>query len=337
MKELIRKLCAVYGPTGQEEAVRDLIRAEIADFVDEMRTDALGNLIAVKRPEAIGEQVAKKIMLAAHMDEIGVMVSHADENGFLRVSSVGGVLSAAVLGTQAMFADGRRGVFGTEGEVLVRTKPEMGKLYLDVGATSKADLTVQVGDQAVFRTEFVDGGKRLLAPNFDDRIGCAVLIQALRELKSVSNEIVAVFTVQEEVGLRGAATAGFGIDPDIVIALDVTPTGDVPEVKSMPVALGKGPAIKIKDTRMLAHPGVRRWLVNTAEAYEIPYQLEVLELGSTDAAAVQTSRTGVPAGAISIPSRYVHQPSQMVDYDDVQATVRLLVNALSGPVDIRVS
>ena len=137
-----------------------------------------------------------------------------------------------------------------------------------------------------------------------------------------------------DVGPRGATTAGFGTEPDVVIALDVTPAGDVPEVKAMPIALGKGPAIKVKDTRMIAHPGVRRWLVNAAEAYEIPYQLEVLELGSTDASAVQVSRAGVPAGAVSIPSRYVHQPSQMIDYDDVQATVRLLVNALSGPVNV---
>lgn len=334
MKELIQKLCQVYGPTGREEAVRELIHAEIADVVDEIRTDALGNLIAIKHAKTNGTEGKRRVMLAAHMDEIGVMVSHADENGFLRVSSVGFVLSAAVLGTQAMFADGTRGVFGTEGEVIVRGKPEINKLYLDVGATSKADLPVQIGDQAVFRTEFIDSGNRLLAPNFDNRIGCAVLIQTLRELTNSPHEIFAVFTVQEEVGLRGATTAAFSVEPDLVLALDVTPTGDVPEVKSMSMALGKGPAIKVKDTRMLAHPGVRRWLVNTAEAYEIPYQLEVLELGSTDAAAVQTSRAGVPAGAVSIPSRYVHQPSQMVDYDDVQNTVRLLVNALSGSISL---
>lgn len=334
MKELIRKLCAVYGPTGQEEAVREVIRTELADAVDEVRVDALGNLIAIKRPTQSGSHIGKKIMLAAHMDEIGVMVSHVDDNGFMRVSNVGYVLNAAVLGTQVMFADGTRGVFGSEGEAIVKDKPETGKLYLDVGAPSKADLGLQVGDQAVFRTEFVDGGKRLLAPNFDDRIGCAVLIQSLRELKETPNQVIAVFTVQEEVGLRGATTAAFGVEPDVMLALDVTPTGDVPEIKSMPVALGKGPAIKVKDTQMLAHSGVRRWLVNTAEAYEIPYQLEVLELGSTDAAAVQTSRAGVPAGAVSIPSRYVHQPSQMVDYDDVQNSVRLLVNALSGSVEV---
>ncbi|MEZ4639403.1 MAG: hypothetical protein R2856_31335 [Caldilineaceae bacterium] len=249
MKELIRKLCEVYGPVGREDAVRELIRQEIEDVVDEVRVDALGNLIAVKRPTQDGAQPGKRIMLAAHMDEIGVMVSHVDEKGFLRVTPVGGVLAAAVLGTQAMFEDGTRGVFGIEGQILVRDKPDLGKVYLDVGASSKEEQRLGIGDQAVFRTEFVDQGKRLLAPNMDNRISCAVLVQVLHEIKQTPNEIVAVFTVQEEVGLRGAGTAAFGVEPDVVIALDVTAAGDLPEVKVSPAALGAGPAIKVKDTR----------------------------------------------------------------------------------------
>ncbi|MBI1294784.1 M20/M25/M40 family metallo-hydrolase [bacterium] len=334
MKELIRKLCEVYGPVGREGAVREVIRQEIEGVVDEVRVDAMGNLIATKRPTQDGAQPGKRIMLAAHMDEIGVMVSHVDEKGFLRVTPVGGVLAAAVLGTQAMFEDGTRGLFGIEGQILVRDKPELSKVFLDVGATSKEDQSLGIGDQAVFRTAFVDQGKRLLAPNFDDRIGCAVLVQVLREIKQTPNEIIAVFTVQEEVGVRGAKVSGFSVEPDLVIALDVTAAGDIPEVKVSPSALGAGPAIKVKDTFMLADLGVRRWLVRTAEAFDIPYQLEILELGGTDASAVQTSRAGVRAGAVSIPSRYVHQPSQMIDYDDVQNCVRLLVNALSEAVAV---
>lgn len=334
MKELIRKLCDVYGPAGREGAVRDLIRQEIEGLVDEVRIDVMGNLIAVKRPNQGGAQPGKRIMLAAHMDEIGLMVSHVDEKGFLRISSVGYLLAASLLGTQALFEDGTRGVFGIEGQILVRDKPDLHKVFLDVGATSKDELTIGIGDQAVFRTEFVDQGKRMLAPNFDDRIGCAVLIQVLREIKQTPNEIVAVFTVQEEVGTRGAKVSGFSVEPDLVLALDVTAAGDLPEVKVSPSALGAGPAIKVMDTFMLADLGVRRWLVRTAEANEIPYQLEILELGGTDASAVQTSRAGVRAGAVSIPSRYVHQPSQMIDYDDVQNCVRLLVNALSEAVEV---
>lgn len=334
MKELIRRLCTVYGPCGQEEAVRRLIAQELADAVDESRTDALGNLIAVKRGAGESAGQIKRVMIAAHMDEIGVMVSHVDANGFLRFTNVGSVLPNTLYGSRVVFANGSQGTFGMEGKPLATEKPEIAKMYLDVGATSADDAPVGIGDVGVFRSEFADLGRRILAPSLDNRIGCAVLIQTLRELSSIPHDIYAVFTVQEEVGLRGATTAAFGIEPDLALALDVTLTGDMPEAHTMAVSLGGGPAVKVLDRRMIAHPGVRRWLVNSAEAYDIPYQLEVLEFGSTDAAAIQISRHGAPAGALSIPSRYIHTPVQMVDYDDVQNAVRLLINALSGPIDI---
>lgn len=335
MKDLIRRLCDVYGPCGQEEAVRKLIAQELAGVVDESRVDALGNLIAVKRGTDAGEGQRKRVMIAAHMDEIGVMVSHVDAQGFLRFTNVGTVLPNTLYGSRVLFANGCQGTFGMEGKPLATEKPDSQKMFLDVGATSAADAPVGVGDVGVFRSEFADLGKRMLAPSLDNRAGCAVLIQTLKELSSAPHDIYAVFTVQEEVGLRGATTAAFGVEPDVALALDVTLTGDMPESHTMEVALGKGPAVKVLDRRMIAHPGVRRWLVRTAEAYEIPHQLEVLEFGSTDAAAMQISRGGTPAGALSIPSRYIHTPVQMVDYDDVQNSVRLLVNALSGPIDIR--
>ena len=334
MKELIRRLCEVYGPCGQEEGVRRLIAQEIAGLVDESRVDPLGNLIALKRGAGNGNVPAKRVMIAAHMDEIGVMVSHVDANGFLRFTNVGGVLPYTLFGSRVLFANGSQGTFGMEGKPLATEKPEMTKMFVDVGATSAGDAPVGVGDVGVFRSEFADLGKRILAPSLDNRIGCAILIQTLRELTSSPNDIYAVFTVQEEVGLRGAGTAAFGVEPDVALALDVTLTGDMPEAHTMEVSLGKGPAVKVLDKGMIAHPGVRRWLVNTAQAFDIPYQLEVLEFGSTDAASMQISRSGAPAGALSIPSRYIHTPVQMVDYDDVQNTVRLLVNALSGPVDV---
>ncbi|MEZ4833495.1 MAG: hypothetical protein R2873_16165 [Caldilineaceae bacterium] len=331
MKELIRKLCEVYGPVGREDAVRELIRQEIEDVVDEVRVDALGNLIAVKRPTQDGAQPGKRIMLAAHMDEIGVMVSHVDEKGFLRVTPVGGVLAAAVLGTQAMFEDGTRGVFGIEGQILVRDKPDLGKVYLDVGASSKEEQRLGIGDQAVFRTEFVDQGKRLLAPNMDNRISCAVLVQVLHEIKQTPNEIVAVFTVQEEVGLRGAGTAAFGVEPDVVIALDVTAAGDLPEVKVSPAALGAGPAIKVKDTRMLAHLGARRWLARWPKPTRSPTSWKCWNLAPPTPPPPR-SAAGVRRRA-SIPSLRP-SASQMVDYDDVQNCVRLLVNGLSEVVEV---
>ncbi|MFZ1756160.1 MAG: M20/M25/M40 family metallo-hydrolase [Caldilineaceae bacterium] len=334
MKELIRRLCNVYGPCGQEEAVRRLISQEISGLVDEVRVDALGNLIALKRGVGNDSAPAKRVMIAAHMDEIGVMVSHVDAKGFLRFTNVGSVLPNTLFGSRVLFANGSQGTFGMDGKPMAVEKPEISKMFVDVGATSASDVPVGVGDVGVFRSEFADLGKRILAPSLDNRVSCAILIQTLAELISSPHDIYAVFTVQEEVGLRGAGTAAFGVEPDVALALDVTLTGDMPESYTMDVALGKGPAVKVLDRRMIAHPGVRRWLVNSAEAFDIPYQLEVLEFGSTDAAAMQLSRAGVPAGALSIPSRYIHTPVQMVDYDDVQNTVRLLVNALSGPVDV---
>jgi endoglucanase len=327
MRALIEELCGVFGPSGQEERVREAIVNHLDGLVDEIRTDRLGNLIAVKRPAA-GSEKGKRIMLAAHMDEIGIMVTHVDAQGFCRFTTIGGVLTNSLIGSRVHFANGVEGAFGLEGSPLTRDRPTPQKLFLDVGADSKENARVQVGDSAVFRSSFGAVGDRLLAPNLDDRIGCAVLIQTLRELESSPHELLAVFTAQEEVGTRGAATAGYGLEPEIILAIDVTATGDFPQATPMEVALGKGPAIKVMDRRMIAHPKIRGWLENTARENDVPYQLEVLELGTTDASAVQVSRAGVPAGTVSIPCRYVHTPSQMADYNDACGAVRLLVSAL---------
>ncbi len=327
MRALIEELCGVFGPSGQEERIRETIVNHLDGLVDEIQTDRLGNLIAVKRPAA-GDEKGKRIMLAAHMDEIGIMVTHVDAQGFCRFTTIGGVLTNSLIGSRVHFANGVEGAFGLEGSPLTRDRPTPQKLFLDVGADSKENARVQVGDSAVFRSSFGAVGDRLLAPNLDDRIGCAVLIQTLRELESSPHELLAVFTAQEEVGTRGAATAGYGLEPEIILAIDVTATGDFPQATPMEVALGKGPAIKVMDRRMISHPKIRGWLENTARENDIPYQLEVLELGTTDASAVQVSRAGVPAGTVSIPCRYVHTPSQMADYNDACGAVRLLVSAL---------
>ena len=328
MRALIEELCSVFGPSGQEEQIREVISRLLEGLVDTMQTDGLGNLIARRRPTASAHH-GKRVMLAAHMDEIGVMVTHVDAQGFCRFTTVGGVLTNTLIGSRVHFANGVEGAFGLEGSPLARERPTLQKMFLDVGASAKENARVQVGDSAVFRSAFGAVGDRLFAPNLDDRIGCAVLIQALRELENSPHEILAVFTAQEEVGARGATTAGYGLAPEIVLAIDVTATGDFPQATPMEVALGKGPAIKIMDRRMITHPTVRRWLESTAQAHDLPYQLEVLEYGSTDASAVQISRAGVPAGTISLPCRYVHTPSQVADYNDARNAVRLLINALS--------
>ncbi len=333
MKELIKKLTETYGPSGHEERIREVIRAEIEGLADEVRVDALGNLIALKR----GKGQGIKVMLAAHMDEIGIIVTHVDEKGFLRFAPVGGVRPLTLLGGRAVFADGTVGTFGMEKREPEEAKkiPTFDKLFLDVGAKDKESVPVKVGDVACFQRPFVAQGDRLIAKAFDDRIGCAVLIQVMRELKETPHDVYFVFSVQEEVGLRGATTSTYGIQPDLGISVDVTRTGDTPEAHPMAVSLGAGPAIKVKDGRMLAHPAVKDLLVRTAEELGIPYQLEVLERGTTDAAAIQISREGVPAGCLSIPCRYVHTPSEMVDYNDVANAVKLLVAVLSKPIELR--
>jgi len=192
---------------------------------------------------------------------------------------------------------------------------------------------VKVGDVATFQRPFLDLGGRLVGKSMDDRIGCVVLIETLRQLKTSPHELYFAFTTQEEVGTRGAGTSAFGIDPEIGLAVDVTLTGDTPKNKQMAISLGKGPAVKVKDAGMLADPRVVEWMCSTAEKRRIPYQREVLEAGSTDARAIQVTRSGVPAGCLSVPCRYVHTSSEMVDSEDIQNSVKLLVAMLSAPVN----
>jgi putative aminopeptidase FrvX len=334
VKRLIQELTETYGPSGREDAVREAIKRHIAGHVDEMRVDTLGNLIALKKGRPKKGVQPRKIMLAAHMDEIGVIISHVDEKGFLRFSGIGGVNALTLLGSRVVFADGSIGVIGREHPDKPDEFPRIENMYIDVGAPDKEHLAKRVGDVAAFTRPFADLGQRLTAKAFDDRIGCAVLVQTLQELKATPHDVYFVFTVQEEVGLRGALTSAFGVEPDVAIAVDVTLSGDTPEAWPLAISLGAGPAIKVKDRGMLAHPGVKDWMAATAERLSLPYQFEVLEGGTTDAMAIQTSRAGVAAGVLSIPTRYVHTPSEMIDYNDVQNAVKLLLGLLSGPVAI---
>jgi endoglucanase len=330
MKKLIQKLTETFSPSGNESAIREVIRGEVEPLADEVRVDALGNLIAHKGEKG---KNGRRIMLAAHMDEIGLIASHIDENGFVRFTSVGGVRPHSLMGGRVHFANGTEGVVGMEADLHATKMPALSEYFIDVGATSLKDCPVKIGLVAAFQRPFLDLGGRLVAKSMDDRIGCAVLIETLRLLKTTPHELYFTFTTQEEVGTRGATTSTFGIDPDLGLAVDVTLTGDTPKSKPMAVSLGKGPAVKIKDSGMLADQRIVEWMCTTAEKRRIPYQREVLESGSTDARAIQMARSGVPAGCLSIPCRYVHSPSEMVDYEDVQNSVKLLVALLSAPVN----
>jgi endoglucanase len=329
MKDLIKNLVETVSPSGFEGAIRQVIRAEVEPLADDLRVDSMGNLIARK-----GSTQGARIMLAAHMDEIGVMVTHIDDKGFARILPIGGVRPITCLGGRVRFVNGASGViYGERQEDPSRT-PSFEQLFVDLGVSKVEDSPVKVGDVAAFERPFMDLDKRLVAKSMDDRIGVAVLIETLRNLGETPNQVYFVFSVQEEVGVRGATVAAFGLDPDIGVAVDVTAWGDTPKGYRMEVALGKGPAIKVRDSGMLAHPRVVDWMVGTAQSANIPYQLEVLEYGGTDAQAIQLTRSGVPSGTISIPCRYVHSPSEMVDYDDVQNAVRLLVEMLRQPIHL---
>ena len=339
-KEMVRKLVEAFGPSGSEHQVRALIRQEIAGLADEVRTDTLGNLIALKKACPEGDKEAgtgKKVMLSAHMDEIGVIVSYVDEKGFLRVNPIGGVRTLYEVMGRVLFEDGTIGVIGVEKLDKPDQVPPIEKLYVDVGASSREDCPLKVGDAGCFLQPMVEVGDHLTAKAMDDRIGCALLVQTMRELarsgSPMPHDVYFVFSTQEEVGLRGAITSTFGIEPDLGIAVDVTLAADTPEPPvKMATALGKGPAIKIKDGGMLATPWVKDWMIQTAEANDIPYQLEVLLGGTTDARAIQTTQAGIPAGCLSIPCRYVHSPSETVSYSDVANGVKLMVAMLSAPI-----
>ncbi|MEW6229555.1 MAG: M42 family metallopeptidase [Bacillota bacterium] len=329
MKELLKKLVEAYSPSGNEGAVREIIRKEVEGLADEVRVDALGNLIVARKG------IGPRVLLAAHMDEIGVIVTHIDEKGFLRFSNMGGVSPFVLLGERVVFENGTVGTIGTEKLDDIKDL-KLGKMFIDIGANDEksAREKVSVGDVAGFHREARMEAGRLIAKSVDDRAGCAVLVQVLKELagRVIPNQVYAVFSVQEELGTRGARTAAYGVNPDIGIAVDVTSTGDTPEARTMAVSLGKGPAIKVKDSTVIAHPRVRQVMVETAREKGLPYQMEVLEHGGTDTGPIHLTREGVPSGAVSIPTRYLHTPSEMADLGDIENAVKLLVALLEAPL-----
>jgi endoglucanase len=329
MKQLIRRLTETFSPSGYESAVREVIRAEVHPLADELRVDALGSLIARRAPAKAGPN-SKKIMIAAHMDEIGLMATHIDADGFVRFTTIGGVVPQMLMGGRVRFVNGTPGVLHTEPLEKSSDTPEVVKMFIDVGATSDKHHPLKVGDVAGFERPFLDLGDRLVAKSMDDRIGCAVAIETLRALKRTPHDVYFVFTTQEEVGTRGAGTAAFGLDPEVGISIDVTGWGDTPGRKGFEMYLGKGPGIKIRDGGMISDPRIVDWMIKTAEKNSLPFQREVLTGGTTDARAMQVVRGGVPVGCVSIPCRYVHSPSEMVDYNDVQNAVKLLAAMLSG-------
>jgi putative aminopeptidase FrvX len=327
MKTLLRTLTQIPAPSGREDVLRAAVQKLIQPHADEIRVDALGNLIARKGKKA---KNGRRIMLAAHLDEIGLMVSHVDADGFARFSVLGGLSPHRRVGTRVKFLNGASGVIGLEKPSELKDRaPGIEKYFIDTGASSPKDSPVKIGDVAVFDTDLLDLGNRVISKALDDRIGVALLIESLRNLKSSPHEIYFVFTAQEEVGVRGAGPAAYGLDPEIGLSVDTTPASDTPGASLRnPIALGKGPAIKIKDPSMVSDPRLVDVLTRLAQKSRLPLQMEVLEGGSTDARAIQIARSGARAAGLSVPTRNIHSPSEMADWGDIHSAGRLLAALL---------
>ena len=325
----LQALNACHGPSGDEGQVARAIEQLAAPFVDETSTDTLGNLICHKKGSG------KKVLFAAHMDSIGFMVTHVDEKGFLRFGSIGGLSAHRVLGTPVRFKSGVRGVVACPGKVEPK-EMKLEDLYLDIGAKDEkeAGAMVQVGDTAVYDTASFVNGSRIFSPYLDDRIACVVLLMAMEQLEQTENDLYFVFTVQEEVGLRGARTAAYGINPDYGIAVDVTKSDDIPDtLHECSSVAGKGAAIKVMDSSVICHPAVVAKLEALAREQGIPAQKDILKSGGTDAGAIHQSRAGVYTGGISIPTRYIHTPQEMADLDDIQACANLAAAFAQAKLD----
>jgi endoglucanase len=339
--DLLRRLSEVAGVPGREDRVRDLIRSELGAHAEAARVDAMGNLIV----ELAGPEDAPLVMVSAHMDEIGFVVRHVDDKGFVRVQNLGGFdvrnLFARLVTVHTRRGGPRTGVLnpGVKPVHIASPEdrkkiPEMGDFVVDLGLPADAvKAEVRVGDMITLQQTFQDLGDVVVGKALDDRAGCWVLLEALKRLEAPAVRLAAVFSVQEEVGLRGAITSAFAVAPDVGVALDTTLAVDTPgTAPEMAVTrLGAGVGIKVSDSSMVSHGWLVDRLADLAEGAGIAHQFEVLPLGGTDAGAIQRSRGGVASITLSTPSRYVHTVTEMAAKADLEAEVALLVRFLSEP------
>lgn len=338
---MLKELTDAKGVAAFEKAPREVMKKYIEPFADEITVDGLGSLIAKK----VGAENGPKIMVAGHLDEVGFMVTQIDEQGFIRFQTIGGWWNQVMLAQRVTICTSKgdvTGVIGSKAPHILtpeaRKKPfEIKDMFIDVGAFSREEALgfgIKPGDQIVPYFEFtvLNNPDMLLAKAWDNRIGCAVAIDVLKGLQNEKHEniVYGVGTVQEEVGLRGAKTASNTIKPDIAFALDVGIAGDTPGVtkKEAQGELGKGPQIILFDASLVAHVGLRDFIVNVADECEIPYQYDAIPMGGTDAGAIHISHNGVPAMAITIATRYMHSHSSLIHRKDYENTVKLLIEVI---------
>lgn len=322
--KLLKELTQAWGVAGREKNIRTIIKREIEGHCDEMFTDAVGNLIAVKYGADHPDK--KKIMLAAHMDEIGLQVKKIEADGRIKVCNVGFVWTSALYNDKVIFQNGTIGAVGCDGPV-EEAKNNSGKLYIDIGCTTKEDTEkyVKVGDYCGFIGNYYElQNERIVSKSFDDRAGCYVLIEALKQNDGTGpNDIYYVFTVQEEVGCRGAVVSAERIKPDIGISVDVTPDHFYPTDLEGANAVGEGVGISIGNPSAMLDEYLVDTMIACCEENGIKYQRDVMDRGGTDASSINMSGMGVRVAGISIVDRFPHSQSSIISKADVREAIRL--------------
>lgn len=340
---LFERIATTPGISGREEQIRGVVTEVLEDLVDEIQVDRLGNVIATRRGNR------PRVMLSAHMDTIGFLVRHVDDKGFLWISPVGG-FDPRTLNSQRVLVSGHKEYVGL---MTPKTKPihlltdeerkkapKIEEIYVDVMAPAdEVKANVPIGSPITLYRPPIFKEHNFSAPYLDDRLGVYVLLEALRAARNTSVEIHAVISVQEEVGLRGARTSAYGVDPDVGIALDITIASDTPgsDPTQMVTELGKGVGITVMDGSSISDPRLVERFKTVAEKHDIDYQLEILPKGGTDAGTIQSSRAGVPVITISPPVRYVHTANEMANIKEVDATVELMARFLETAEELDLS
>jgi endoglucanase len=317
MYNFLKQITGITSVSGREAELLEKIRMLVSPYVDECSFDNMGNLMALKKGT---DENAKDIMLCAHADEIGFMVTYIEDNGYIRTAPIGGINFVSAAYCKVVFENGTKGVLVPESKISDTKKAD--NYYVDIGADSKksAEKKVKIGDVVVCEASVEKlMGKRIVGRPLDDRIGCAVLFDIAKNLTETKNNVWFVFSTQEEVGCRGAKTAANRISPDCALVFDVTGTGDTVGAIPMAVKLGDGAAMKIKDASVICDHETVEKLIDLAKEYKIPYQCEILTYGGTDTSSIQVSGIGARAAALSIPSRYIHSSVEMVDLKDAEA------------------
>jgi endoglucanase len=341
--KLLEALSNAFGPSAAEEDVREILKKELKGYADETRVDKLGNVFFYHH----GKKSHPKIMLSAHMDEVGFLITFIEEDGFLRFETLGGITNNIMPGQRILLRGDKgylKGIIGTKPPHIM-TPEEQNKvipkedLFIDVGAENldaAKKKGADVGMMGVFDAEFTDlGGGYFRGKAFDDRAGCTVLAEGFKNLKESPYDLVAVGSVQEELGIRGAKTAAWQVDPDYGLALEGTFVADVPGTRPDRISskLKAGPVVTIMDRTVFTHPAILKTLINAGREKSIPFQFKKVPVGGTDAGAIHLTKAGVPSGTVAVPCRYIHGPASIMHIDDLKNTILLVtefVKAISA-------